>query len=97
MEGGLEVLQINQYHKATSLDEAMELLSKNRMNQIIGGMMWLRMQDRTIPVAIDLCDLGLDSIEETEEGFLIGAMTTLRTLETHTGSNSIFVLYSRMR
>lgn len=90
MEGGLEVLQINQYHKATSLDEAMELLSKNRMNQIIGGMMWLRMQDRTIPVAIDLCDLGLDSIEETEEGFLIGAMTTLRTLETHTGLKQYF-------
>ena len=54
------MLTIQQYCKAKSLDEAYELLQKNRMNQIIAGMLWLRMQERTIPVAIDLCDLHLD-------------------------------------
>ena len=63
------------------LDEAYELLQKNRMNQIIAGMLWLRMQERTIPVAIDLCDLHLDMIEEDEDSFTIGAMTSLRALE----------------
>ena len=48
------MLTIQQYCKAKSLDEAYELLQKNRMNQIIAGMLWLRMQERTIPVAIDL-------------------------------------------
>ena len=74
------MLNILQYHRAASLDEAMELLQKNRMNQIMGGMLWLRMQERTIPVAIDLCDLHLDTIQEDENGFLIGAMTSLRSL-----------------
>ena len=35
--------------------------------------------------AIDLSGLGLDTIEETEEGFAIGAMVTLRQLELHEG------------
>ena len=68
------MLTIQQYCKAKSLDEAYELLQKNRMNQIIAGMLWLRMQERTIPVAIDLCDLHLDMIEEDEDSFTIGAM-----------------------
>ena len=65
------MLTIQQYCKAKSLDEAYELLQKNRMNQIIAGMLWLRMQERTIPVAIDLCDLHLDTIQEDENGFLM--------------------------
>lgn len=33
----------------------------------------------------DLSGLGLDTIEETDAGFSIGAMVTLRQLETHPG------------
>lgn len=36
------MLQIQQYIKSASLDEAYELLQKNRNNQILGGMIWLR-------------------------------------------------------
>ena len=50
----------------------------------------LRMQERTIPVAIDLCDLHLDMIEEDEDSFTIGAMTSLRALETHEGLQEAF-------
>ena len=38
--------------------------------------------------AIDLCDLGLDTIEETDEEFSIGARVTLRELEQHVGLNT---------
>ena len=38
--------------------------------------------------AIDLCDLGLNTIEETEEQFSIGAMATLRDIEVHQGLNA---------
>ena len=48
-------------------------------------MLWLKMGNHTIGTAIDLCDLGLDEIEETDEEFRIGAMVTLRQLETHAG------------
>ena len=48
-------------------------------------MMWLKMSRRSLSTAIDLCALGLDSIEETEDEFRIGAMVTLRQLEKHPG------------
>ena len=71
-----------------SLEEAYELNQK-KGNCILGGMLWTKMQNRMIQTAIDLCDLGLNKIEETEEEFLIGAMVSLRQLETDTGLNAI--------
>ncbi len=48
-------------------------------------MLWLKLQDKNVDTVVDLSGLGLDSIEETEEGWRIGAMVTLRQLETHEG------------
>lgn len=86
---GVSDLQILQYVKPKSLEEAYTLLTKNKNNQIIAGMMWLKMQERSIPTGIDLSDLGLDQIKEDEHGFAIGAMTTLRELELHPGLNAL--------
>ena len=63
-----------------SLEEAWELNQKKR-NRVVGGMMWLKMGTHSFGTAIDLCDLGLDAIEETEGEFRIGAMATLRQME----------------
>ncbi|WP_416326100.1 FAD binding domain-containing protein [[Eubacterium] hominis] len=84
------MLQIQQYVRAKSLDEAYELLNKHRNNQILGGMMWLKMQNRNIPIAIDLCELPLQGIEETKDHFVIQAMTSLRDIETHEGLQRYF-------
>ena len=54
-------------------------------------MMWLKMGNHSLGTAIDLCGLGLDAIEETDEEFRIGAMVTLRQMETHAGLDA----YSR--
>ena len=51
-------------------------------------MLWLRLGKGSINTAIDLCDLGLNTIEETEEQFSIGAMATLRDIELHEGLNT---------
>lgn len=67
-----------------SLEEAWELNRKKR-NRVVAGMMWLKMGTHSFNTAIDLCDLGLDAIEETEDEFRIGAMTTLRQMEKHPG------------
>lgn len=75
------MITINQYVKAKDLQEAYELLQKNRNNQIIGGMLWLKMQDRMIPTAIDLGNCDLENIVEKEDEIEIGAMVTLRQLE----------------
>ena len=67
-----------------TVEEAWELNQKKR-NRIVGGMMWLKMGNHSIGTAIDLCDLGLNEIEETDDEFRIGAMVTLRQLEQHVG------------
>ena len=78
------MLNIREYVKVQSLEEAYELNQK-RTNKVIGGMLWMKMGSRNIQKAIDLSGLGLDKIEETEEEFRIGCMTTLRDLELHPG------------
>ena len=72
---------IQTYHRAKTLAEAYELNQK-KTSTILGGMMWLNMSGGRIGTAIDLCELGLNTITETEEEISIGAMTTLRQLET---------------
>ncbi len=78
------MLNFTNYVRAQSLEEAYELCQK-RNNIVLGGMLWLKMQNRTVNTVIDLCDLGLNTIEETKEHFSIGAMVSLRALETHDG------------
>ena len=80
------MLTIGQYVRPESLDEAYTLCQKKN-NVVLGGMLWLKMQHRNVGTAIDLCDLGLDTMEETEDAFSIGAMVTLRQLQLHPGLN----------
>lgn len=77
-------MKIKEYVKVASLEEAYELNQK-KTNKILGGMLWLKLGNRSIGTAIDLSGLGLDTIEETDEEFSIGCMVTLRQLELHEG------------
>ncbi len=81
------MITIQNYVRARSLEEAWQL-NQSKRNRILGGMLWLRLGKGTVNTAIDLCDLQLDAIEETQEQFAIGAMVTLRDLEMHEGLNA---------
>ena len=83
------MVSIKEYKTVSSLEEAYALNQK-KGNKIIGGMCWLKIQKKNINVAIDLSQLGLDRIIENETSFKIGAMVTLRDLETHTGIKNFF-------
>ena len=83
-EDGLPMLNIQTYVRAKSLEEAYTLNQKSNA-RVLGGMLWLKMASNTVGTAIDLCELGLDTIEEDETGFTLGAMATLRMLEQHPG------------
>ena len=92
------MLTIKEFRKVSSIEEAYELNQK-KTNRIIGGMLWLKMQTGNVNIAIDLSGLNLDTIEETDTEFKIGAMTTLRDLELHAGlnqytNNSILSVYN---
>ena len=82
------MLKIRQYVRPETLEEAYELCLKKN-NRIIGGMLWLKMQDLSVNTAIDLQDLNLDTIEENEYEYRIGCMVSLRQLELHDGLNDL--------
>ena len=81
------MITIQKYVRAQSLEEAWQL-NQNKRNRILGGMLWLRLGKGSVNTAIDLCDLGLNTIEETEDAFSIGAMATLRDIEVHERLNA---------
>lgn len=76
-----KLLTIKNYVRAESLEEAYELNQK-RSNAVLGGMVWMKMSTKNIQTAIDLSGLGLDTIEENDHDIRIGAMCTLRRVET---------------
>lgn len=73
------MLTIDKYIRPASLAEAYEL-TQVKNSVVLGGMLWLRLQTRRIGTAIDLCELGLNKIEETSDFYRIGAYVTLRDL-----------------
>lgn len=80
------MINMKNYVKANSLEEAYALNQKPG-SRVLGGMLWTKLSTANVTTAIDLCGLGLDTIEETEDGFSIGAMVSLRQLELHQGLN----------
>lgn len=78
------MVTIQNYVRVKNLEEAYTLNQK-KGSMILGGMLWTKMQDRTIQKAIDLCELGLDRIDENADAFFIGAMVSLREIELHEG------------
>ena len=81
------MITIREYARPATLEEAWQL-NQNRPNRVLGGMLWLKMEKISVGTAIDLSALGLDTIEETDTEFAIGAMATLRSLETHAALNA---------
>lgn len=82
------MLRFQKYVCPETPREAYDLLREDRLATVVGGMMWLRLADRTAPLGIDLSRCGLDRIEETEDAFRIGAMVTLGQLERHEAFNA---------
>lgn len=80
------MITFQKYLKAETLEEAYTL-NQVKNNKIVGGMLWLRLGTPTYNTVIDISGLGLDKIEEDDEQFKIGAMVTLRELETHKSLN----------
>ena len=80
------MITFQKYVKAGSLEEAYTL-NQVKNNKIVGGMLWLRLGTPNYNTVIDISGLGLDQIEEDESQFKIGAMVSLRALETSESLN----------
>lgn len=77
------MFSIKEIYKPTSIDDAYNVLMQNKNNTILGGTLFLRMGSKRINKGIDLSSLDLSYIKETDGEVEIGAMTTLRELETN--------------
>lgn len=74
---------LKKYATVHSIEEAYELLHKNRNNIVLGGLMWLKMGTAHYHTGIDLSKLGLNTITENDDEIVIGCMSTLRQIETN--------------
>lgn len=66
-----------------SLQEAYRILIDKKSNTVLGGCSWLRMGSQVIHTGVDLSKLDLDYINDCPGYIEIGAMTTLRAVETN--------------
>ncbi len=78
-------MHVEAYHKVSTLEEAYELLQTHDSAVLLGGGAWIRTGSKPIEHLIDLKELGLNTITETDQSIIIGAMVSLRDMETHQG------------
>lgn len=93
------MLQIENFLYAADLAEAYGTLQTVDGSVVLGGCGYLRLGARKIGTAIDLSRLGLDYVTEIDNQIEIGAMTSLRTMETHPLTSGLWsgVLRSALR
>jgi CO/xanthine dehydrogenase FAD-binding subunit len=85
----LNMLQIENFLYASDLAEAYDTLQNVPGSVVLGGCGYLRLGARKIGTAIDLSRLDLDFVTEIDGAVEIGAMTSLRTMETHPLTTSL--------
>ena len=73
---------LKEYIAPETIEEADALLHSGRGGVILAGVTYLnRQQELEIPLGIDLCKLGLDTIEKQGDQLVIGAMASYRAVE----------------
>jgi CO/xanthine dehydrogenase FAD-binding subunit len=82
-------LNVQNYIVAKTCDEAYQRLNEDRKNKILGGGAWLKISVKDIHQLISLEALELDYIHNYEDFIEIGALTSLRTLETSKDVNDV--------
>ena len=77
------MLEIENIKFPSTAAEALTILQDVPGSVILGGCGYLRLGSRNIGTAIDLSKIGIDQIADTENEIQIGAMVSLRELETN--------------
>lgn len=72
---------VEEYARPSSLEEAYEFIAK-RGGLPMGGGAWMHLHSRGAQLVVDLSALGLDYIEDRGAAIAIGAMTSVRRIET---------------
>lgn len=82
-------MEVNAYFAPNNLNEVYSLLKEDSSNKIIAGGAWSKISLKKVNKLISLDNCDLRYIKESNSFFEIGAMTTLREIETNLGINSL--------
>lgn len=76
------LLKIKNYYRATTIEDAYKVLLEDDSNIIIAGGAWLKQSKKQVNKAIDITMIGLGGITVKDDMIEIGAMASLREIET---------------
>ena len=82
-------MEVKEYIVPKTLKEAYDELIEDKGNKIIGGGAWLKISVKNVNKLISLDNFNLDYIREANSFVEIGAMSTLRTVETNSAVKSL--------
>ena len=74
-------MKVNEYYRASSLEDAYQKLQESPKNAILAGGLWMKKMGQSYDSLIDLSKLGLDKISETKDEVIVGSMVTQRDFE----------------
>lgn len=79
-------MKVNEYYRASSLEDAYQKLQEGSKNAILAGGLWIKKMGQNYDTLIDISTLGLNQISESKDEVIVGSMVTQRDFE-----NSDFV------
>lgn len=74
-------MKVNEYYRASSLEDAYQKLQASPKNAIVAGGLWMKKMGQSYDSLIDLSKLNLDKISETKDEVVVGSMVTQRDFE----------------
>ena len=83
-------MKVNEYYRASSLDDAYRKLQEDPKNVILAGGLWIKKMGQSVNALVDISTLGLDKISESKEEVVVGSMTTQRDFENSSVIKSLF-------
>ena len=83
-------MKVNEYYRASSLEDAYQKLQEDSKNVILAGGLWIKKMGQSYNALIDLSTLGLNKISETSEEVIVGSLTTQRDFENSPIIKSLF-------
>ncbi len=74
-------MKVNEYYRASSLEDAYQKRQASPKNAIVAGGLWMKKMGQSYDSLIDLSKLGLDKISETKDEVIVGSMVSQRDFE----------------
>ena len=83
-------MKINEYYRASSLEDAYQKLQEGSKNAILAGGLWIKKMGQNYDALIDISTLGLNQISENKDEVIVGSMVTQRDFENSSVVRKLF-------